>query len=274
MAKLNVQNTAGYNAGKVYLAKPVSIEKIVVDPEFSKIFRISDVIKDKVRQKIERFGYSNEEPVVLWKEYGIIVDGHTRLEAAREAGLKEIPAVEKDFENKDEALLYTLERQSCRRNLSSAEILAAAEALSTAQTLPDDKKKNPNGQGRKAKAIGNRIGVSQSTVYQANAVLNEASEDDIKAIKNGEKTIKNIYNKIRPPKKKDEITAPVPARQEGDLSFSLSAAVILLAQSGYAQPAGLLISHFLRKNLREVFINSLPEKIRGAISGNYSGRAM
>ena len=107
MAKLQVAS-AGLNSGAQTLAKKM---------------RGSDqAVTDSIQEK----GFDPAEPIVLWKEAGYVVDGHTRLQAAKRAGIAEIPVTEKHFENLSDAQEYTRARQINRRNLSQAEIFRIA----------------------------------------------------------------------------------------------------------------------------------------------------
>jgi ParB family chromosome partitioning protein len=272
MARLNVQKTAGWNAGKNYYARPFRITDIVIDPEVSKVFKINDKIFDEISQKMRASGYDKSQPVVIWKGENILLDGHTRLAAAKELELAEIPAVEMEFENREDALLYTFERQAVRRNLSSAEILAAAQMIHG--------RKEKDGKGRAAEQLAGRLGVSPATIYQARKIMMEAPEEDLKAVQAGEKSIKSVYTKIARPRK-EAVRNPdkgIPGKPTGLLPENikfLKSAVVLLIDSQQPDAARLLINHFLKKNERARFIRSffqekdktwvLPENIRKAL---------
>jgi hypothetical protein len=132
MATLNIPKTAGWNAGKNLIAKPFRIDDIVIDAKISSVFKVSDKMRSEIMKKINAEGYDKSQPIVLWEtEDGkyILVDGHTRLAAAKALGLTEIPAVIMDFATFDEAILYTFERQMVRRNLTQGEIVTAVELM-------------------------------------------------------------------------------------------------------------------------------------------------
>jgi len=189
MARLGTPTNAGFNAGTNFLARPVRVTDIVIDPEISGIFRIHDRTLAEIRQKIEKFGYDSSQPVVLQKGTNILVDGHTRLAAAKAAGLREVPAHEREFEDRDAMLMYTFERQAVRRNLTGPEILAAAQMIKG----PKEK----DGKGRAAELLAERLGIGVATVYQARAILREGTEEEIEAVRNGEKSIKAAYGAVR-----------------------------------------------------------------------------
>jgi ParB-like chromosome segregation protein Spo0J len=262
MAKLNVLGTAGFNAGKNYMARTVRIADIVIDPEISRIFKIHDKTRDEIRAKIKRFGYDKSQPVVIWKGQNILVDGHTRLAAAKESGLEEIPTVEMEFEDREAALLYTFERQVVRRNLTGPEILTAARMLHG--------RKERDGKGRAAELLADRLGISASTVYQAQAILREAAEADVQAVRNGEQSIKAAYNKMKEKSasRPAEKTFPVTDAQSLPEHIKLlKAAVLLLVDADEKKAAELLVAHFLKKHEKEGFYTLLPEHTRNTLLG-------
>ena len=135
MAKLKLPGTAGFNAGKNYFAKSMRISDIVIDSEISQVFSIQEKVFQEIKAKMLKYGYDENEPVVLWKGTNILVDGRTRYTAAKEAGFKEIPVTEKEFKDRSEAILYTFERQVVRRNLTGAEIMTAAKMLGSSGNI-------------------------------------------------------------------------------------------------------------------------------------------
>jgi DNA-binding CsgD family transcriptional regulator len=192
MAKLTMKSTTGFNAERNHEPKKVRLDSIVIDQEISEIFDIQVRIKDNVLKSILNRGYDPEQPITLWNN--ILVDGRTRYTAAKEAGLEEIFAFEREFASREDAVLYAFARQAIRRNLSAKEILKAA------QMIPDVRRQK--GQGRIAEEIAQTLNVSPSTIYQARRILKEAAPEDIEAIENGETSFKSVNKKLS--KKADE----------------------------------------------------------------------
>jgi ParB family chromosome partitioning protein len=255
MAKLNA-SAAGFNAGGVQVSKMVKISDIKIDPELSKIFTIQDKTLEEIKNKMEKFGYDKSQPVVVWKGKNILLDGHTRLAAARALKLAEIPAAEMEFESFEEAALYTFERQVMRRNLTPAEILKAANMIKP--------KKVKDGTGRAADILAKRLGVSPSTIYQARKILAEASEEDIKAVQRNEKTITGTYNTVRGTKKIGPATTEESQWLPEKIKI-LKSVTVLLAEAKELKAANLVIAHFLIKKEREGFYNVLPEHVRNSV---------
>ena len=278
MAKLEVQNTAGFNAGKTFYAKPVRVSDIIIDPEIAGIFDISDNILEDIKNKIKKHGYNKEEPVVIWKGRNILVDGRTRYTAVKDLGEEEIPAVEREFETREEAILYTIERQVLRRNLCGPEMLKAVRMIS----LKQGGAKYGGGQ---VKQIAERLGVGTTTIYQAQAVLREGTKEEIAAVERGELSIKQGYAKTaernprKPVKAFGEAAAPCPpapaARVEREVlpegGRFLSDAVILLIEEGQQTAAELLIKHFLPDTGKEGFYRLLPQAVREHLEDSSGG---
>jgi ParB-like chromosome segregation protein Spo0J len=256
MAKLKTPSSAGYNAGKNYFAKMMRIEDIVTDLEISKIFNISDTVLEEITQSIMKFGYNSEEPIVIWKGTNILVDGRTRLTASKKAGLKEVPIFEKEFADRDEAMLYTFERQANRRNLTGPEILTAA------RMVPDKRAKN--GEGRAAEQMAKRLGISNATMYQAIAIAREAPEEIVKAVEKGDISVKKGYTTgVKKPKHPETEFSASYAQGLPDSVKFLRGAVILLTEANQSHASNLLINHFLKKHdQRDGFYKLLPENIR------------
>jgi ParB family chromosome partitioning protein len=262
MGKLKTPTTAGFNAGNKNNVKLFPIKDIIIDPEIAGIFKISDKVLKEIQQKIEKFGFNEEEPVVLWKGKNILVDGRTRFTASKNAKLEKIPVFEKEFKDREEAILYTFERQVVRRNLTGAEILTAAQMIKG--------RKENDGSGRAAEILADKLGISPATVYQAKAILKDAPPETVKEVKEGKKSIKKAYNETRPEKEfhvNDAQSLP------GNVVFLKSAVTLLIeakmenlnkaatVEQVVIKVAELLINHFLKKNEKAGFYKLLPANI-------------
>jgi len=260
MAKLQAPSKSGFNAGDSYNVKYIPIDKIVIDPEISSKFEQSEDVIEDICQSILRDGFHKEQPVTLWGK--ILVDGHQRRLGAKKAGLVEIPYIEKEFASREEAILYTFERQIIRRNLTPAEILYAASLI------PNEKAKN--GEGRATEVWAKRLGVSYSTISRAKSILENAPEEDIQAVREGKASIKKTFNKNKNNKKpqnteKQEIQFVVNDSQSlpANVKF-LKTVIVLMLESKKTNPAEiaeLLINHFLKKNEKKGFYKLLPDEI-------------
>jgi ParB family chromosome partitioning protein len=208
MAKMGLDNFSG-GAGATAGNSPIrmlGLDHISTDPELEGLFSIDEEILAEIIQSINDNGYDRAEPVVVWKGRGVVVDGHTRLKAAAEAGLTEIPVVEKEFEDLNEAKWYAFRRQADRRNLTQAEIFRAATEL--------EFRLSRDGSGRAAELLAKRLGVSRSMIARARSVAARASDEVKTAVIAGELSVYQAYETVRERKKPD--AAPPAAETEDD----------------------------------------------------------
>jgi len=252
MARLTMNSTPGFNAERIREPKKVRLDEIVIDPEISKIFDIQVKIKDDILKSIMNRGYDPEQPVVLWKDHNILVDGRTRYTASQEAGLEEIFAYEREFASREDAILYAFERQAIRRNLSNKELIKAA------QMIPDVRRQK--GQGRIAEEIAQALKVSPSTVYQVRKIVKEAPPEDIKALENGDTSVNAVYDKLTKKPEKEEFVVTDAIGLPESVKF-LRGAVILLTEKNQLEATTLLINHFLKKHERDGFYKLLPQSV-------------
>jgi ParB family chromosome partitioning protein len=205
------------NAGASVVARLKRVSEIKTDPRLAGMFAIDPEILASIVTSMRETGYDKSQPVVLWKETGVVVDGHTRLQAAREAGIPEIPAAEKKFAALEDAKLYAYKRQAERRNLTPAEILAAATEL--------QHKDLRDGTGRASEILAKSLGVSPSTVKHAQAIAHEALPEIIDEVKRNNMTIDKAYRLTKgkhdkPAKTKQETGQVGPAPEHEDLQVS------------------------------------------------------
>ena len=95
------------------LSKSIRISEIEYHDDFKSLFSIDDELLKRIVKSINDNKYDNSQPVHIWiytDENGIthkyLIDGHTRVKAAEEAGLETIPYYEHKFESFEEAKLF------------------------------------------------------------------------------------------------------------------------------------------------------------------------
>uniref|UniRef100_A0A7V4G8M6 DUF5131 family protein n=1 Tax=Desulfobacca acetoxidans TaxID=60893 RepID=A0A7V4G8M6_9BACT len=180
----------------------VKLEEIRCAEPFTNLFPIAPAVLTRVQDDMQKHGYDISQPIILWAEEGVVVDGHTRLAAAKNLGLKEIPVHRKSFADEDEALAYAIHNQRHRRNLTDAEIIRCIEVL-------DRRKKQGEGQerdkgqfqpkasheaiGKSAQDTAKVVGISRAKVERARTVLQHAEEPLKEAVQAGEMSINQAY---------------------------------------------------------------------------------
>lgn len=198
-AAQSIENAAkSINTDKI---KWISIEKIVIDPEFKGIYKQEEKEIVNISEDMKINDYNPANPLTLSKD-NVIVDGHTRYLAALRAGLKKVAVIYKHFDSRQEMLSYAYAQQLNRRNLSDSEIFLSYQKL---KALTDEN-------GKKAKTdveIAEQLQISPRQVAKMKEVEKKASSQTMDKIISGETTVNKVYNEIKASEKtivqKDEV---------------------------------------------------------------------
>jgi hypothetical protein len=200
------------------------ITSIISQKPFNNLFDINPDILESIRINMEKNGYDLAYPVILWND--IVIDGNTRLQAAKEAGIDMIPTITKDFANEKEALEYAIHNQRNRRNLSEIELLHCIEILDKplskkeAGSLKSNKEKGKSNCGIKIapepthKKTAKILGVGESKISEARTVLNDPKAK--KDVETGKKTISKAAKEVRE-KKAETKSKNVPSKPKLDM---------------------------------------------------------
>ena len=117
------------------------IQDLIIKPPFSELFSIDENVLQAIVKNILENTYDESQPIVVWKDQNIVIDGHTRLKASHLAGRQIISVFNKAFRNEEEALQYAINNQRNRRNMSEAELLRCIEAVDKRQERGGDRKR-------------------------------------------------------------------------------------------------------------------------------------
>lgn len=205
MAKLTALTgkTGGANSGAETLAQMIPVSELKYHPDFQSLFPINPVVLSQIVERMKTYGFDKSQPILLWvdpdgNEY--VSDGHTRLTAAKEAGIEMVPVCKKRFETLDEAMEYTIGLQTARRNLTDAEIATAIIKL--------DQLKNKGRigadvenleKGKSAAVLAKKLDISTSKVEKFRAVEKKASDEVKQKVLTGELSINAAYQTTRTP---------------------------------------------------------------------------
>lgn len=182
------------------LSKSIRIDEIEMHEDFQSLFPIKEDILNRLVDSMKEKGFKGNHPVDIWFKtdddgtvHKYLIDGHTRLQAAKLAGLESIPYFEFHFETFDEALKEALGEQVNRRNLEGADLLNAVRKLYGTDFIQ-------NTEGKKSEAIAEVLGVSPRTAAKAISVMKDNDEELISQIENNELTVHKAYEKKHPKK--------------------------------------------------------------------------
>jgi len=170
---------------------------------FRGLFPQNRALEQTIADDLEVHGFDPAFPIVVWD--GIVIDGHTRLIAAREQGLHQVAVIRKAFDSVRDALEYAVHCQRDRRNLSNEGLMNAIAAIdakyreqaaqrqkdlagSRPRTSPS--KEGKVGRGESAGQTAEALGVSRSTVERVRAIENDNTPPEIKQkVRSGEVSI-------------------------------------------------------------------------------------
>lgn len=148
---------------------------------FNELFEIDENILNSISENIRLKGFDVSQPIVIWEGKGIVIDGHTRLEAANRAGVVNISTCEKPFADERSALAYAIHNQRNRRNLTQAEIIRCIEKVDQRLSHGGDRrseeaqktKASHDASKKTASKTAAIVGVSQATVERARTALSD-----------------------------------------------------------------------------------------------------
>lgn len=191
----NLAKASIANSGAAELSVLVSIDDIQLDIHFKDLFPVNEVMVNRISGSMQKKGYDKSQPLHVWKERMLLVDGHHRRLAAIKAGLREVPVFYHHFNSMEEALEYAILLQTDRRNLSDAEIyktLQTLDSLKSRGRTTDDNE--PRQQGKSAEITAQKIGISRSKVEKARTIQNKASPEIKAAVESGTMSIHAAYS--------------------------------------------------------------------------------
>ncbi len=179
-------------------------------------------LEDSIKQ------YGNLVPIIIWKEKSLVLDGHNRYDLCTKHGRELKTPIEMSFPDREAAMLWLIDNQLARRNLSKfAQVqlrlikkdiqlkteakqkqkehggTAPGKAKSLKQTFaevlspPDDRTVNA--------LIGKEAGVSHETVRKVRKIREKATPEQKAKLVKGEATINQVFVQIHRQEVKDEV---------------------------------------------------------------------
>lgn len=197
--KLSILTTNGnlpFANNGLKLSENILIEKIEEHPKFRTLFSMDNALLERIAADMRKNSFDSSQPVHIWyvkdddgTEHNYLIDGYTRLEATKIAGIRMIPYFKHTFGTFEEAYRYALHLQTDRRNLEGMELLKNIRELMGSDYIQ-------NLHGNKNDAVGKELGISGKTVERANKVNSKASDEQLERIQTGKSSPNQIYNEI------------------------------------------------------------------------------
>lgn len=183
---------------------------------------MEDNLFAQLKDDIKKNGVN--DPVLYWvtpEGKKLVIEGHTRLNAAISAQKKDIPTkeIKGDFKSLDDIKLWMVKHQFQRRNLSGIERIELA--FHSKETIEKLAKANLSkaGKGQSVEEsidtydeIANLAGVGRASVVRYSSVISKASETVKKKMSSGELSINAAYKTVK--EEQPEKKAPKPESVE------------------------------------------------------------
>lgn len=201
---LKAGNSIPFADNGLKLSKSIKIDEIEYHDDFKSLFFIDEKLLERIVNSMKENKYDNSQPVHIWiytDEKGIthkyLIDGHTRVKAAEQAGFETVPYYEHKFESFEEAYKYVLGLQVNRRNLEGSELLRNIAKLYGTDFIQ-------NVEGKKSEVIGELLGVSDRTVEKGLYVIENADEETLTKIDSDELSVNKAYKQTKEKEKLEE----------------------------------------------------------------------
>lgn len=189
------------------LVADLPIGSISVNPQISSLFTRRDELITSLAESMKADGFQPYKPIIItcYKNNLIVVDGHTRLEAAKKAGLQTIPTVliKKHNSIEDIELRSTLEQTQKRNMTGSDELVAVKVLIKHAARLAKERQgkkstsfQNCNEVGTANQTVARWLNMSASKVAMLKRIAESATDEIFLKIKNEELSVNQAYNFI------------------------------------------------------------------------------
>lgn len=196
----------------------MKISQIKTKAPFNELFPITPTVLGAIKEHMQNHGYDESMPIVVWDEEKVVIDGHTRLEAARQVSIADIPVYYRTFDSEGEALKHAIHNQRDRRKLTDAEFSRCVEAVDKLREAGRPPKELASSEanldkGKSAAKTAKAVGGSRAKVERTRAALSDP--EVAKEVRAGKISINQGAKKVRAKKVKlPKATAPAPAPEK------------------------------------------------------------
>jgi ParB-like chromosome segregation protein Spo0J len=206
----------GFNSTHEYCPEVelIDIDQIEKDPEAADIFERNPTVFESIRDRMEREGFHDYNPAKVW-DLGngryVPYDGNSRIDVAKELGLKSIPVVKTIFNSRAEFIQAAINEQIDRRNLSVKDKFMVVRYCHPLEA--EKARKRHGGQsadksadspkGRADTVLGKKIGYGPDTVARIRALIDEDDKDLLESVFTGEISIGGAYEVLKVNKLED-----------------------------------------------------------------------
>ena len=161
------------------------MKNYIIDPLIEKcMVPLDEERRQELRISLQERGFEKEYPLIIWKGHDTIVDGHHRYWICKELGIEPIVS-EVPFETIEDVIVYAIDHQTSRRNLTVGQITIVAMTRYEAEEKIKARNRQSElnnrdaalltphaeeAKGTSAAIIATKAGVKPHNVYEVRAV--------------------------------------------------------------------------------------------------------
>lgn len=180
-------------------------------------------IDERKRLEGSLIAEGNRDPIIIWKEKQILLDGHNRYDICHAHNIPLKPPIELSFKDRDDAKIWILKNQLERRNLERYSYIALAlkldellrpKAEANLRLSPGrpphkgfpilENLLSPEQRINSVKEVAKIAHTSTGTVAKVKTIEKYATPEQKAQLVNGKESINKIYNDIKPIARKAE----------------------------------------------------------------------
>lgn len=188
--------------------RTMSPNDIRIDDDFAKLFTTDEALINDIAKSMNNEGFNPNRPLDMaiilteedTKENPILIEGHQRLLAAKQAGIDEVPVYIHTFDTRNDALKAAIEYNCKRRQLSDGEKAKVIMMLDNLKKTGPKEDGNDDF-GKSAEDIAETLGMGVRNVEKARNVMNNGDEETKAALLNDEISINAADKKTNEKKK-------------------------------------------------------------------------
>ena len=187
--------------------RELSTTRIKHRAPFTDLFPVDEEKVEVIAAHMKVNGYDKSQPVTLWDASSgrrgrhelVLIDGHTRLQAAGLSRISTVFAVVVKFPDEEDALEYAIHNQRDRRNLTDGALLKCIAAMDKRkqQGARNDLASSDAKLGKSSEQTARIVGTSSRKVEKARTVLSKADEKTKQAVLDGTKSINAAYSEVK-----------------------------------------------------------------------------
>ncbi len=196
---------------------------------FMSLFPERRNVEEKIEKSMREDGCADPAfPLIVWGTK--LIDGYHRLRAARNAGIFDVPVINKDFHSEDEAVLYCVRANADRRHLTDAELFDVVEEVDRI-----NRKKREGNQGKRTDLnptsstnveevpthiqTAKDVGVSPRKVEEVRAIRKHGTEEDMQDVRESKATIHQKAEEVKQRSQSRRKPPEMPAAKQREASM-------------------------------------------------------